>query len=90
MNAVFLMIVHVITDQSAKMLLVQRDHMIQNLAAATSDPALRRSVLPWRLNTGALRLEAGCLQEADHIGIEFRIVVEDDISIGSGLGECFT
>jgi hypothetical protein len=32
--------------------------------------------LPWRLHTCALRLQTRCLQEADHIGIEFRIVVQ--------------
>ena len=37
---ILLMVVHVITHDSAKMFLVQRDHMVQHLPPATADPAL--------------------------------------------------
>jgi hypothetical protein len=33
-------VAHVVPDQPAKMLLIQRDHMVEDLAAATSYPAL--------------------------------------------------
>ena len=39
-NAVFMMIVHVVADEPAKVRLIQRNHVIEDLAAATSDPAL--------------------------------------------------
>ena len=51
------------------------DDVVQDLAAATSDPALRNAVLPWRLNTGALRLKASRLQKNELILIKFRVVV---------------
>jgi len=49
------MIARVIADHPAKMLLVQRGNMIENLAATTA-ASFGRSVLPWRLAPGALRL----------------------------------
>src|SRR5450759_2277826 len=49
-------IVHVIQDQPAKMQLVQRDDMVENLAMAAFHPALRGPILPWRLNTRSLGL----------------------------------
>ena len=89
MDPVIVVEVDVIANQASEMWFVQYDDVVEDLAAAASDPALRSTVLPWRLDTGALRLETGCLQEVHHIGIEFRIVVQDDISIRTSLGECF-
>src|SRR5450759_5488678 len=63
--------------------------MVEDLAAAASHPAFRNPVLPRRLNTRALRLKAGCVQERNHIGIELRVVVEDRITIRTRLGEYF-
>ena len=45
-NAVIVVVVHVIANEPPQMLFVQRDHMVENLAAAASYPALRRPVLP--------------------------------------------
>lgn len=49
---------------------VQRDHVVEKLAPTASDPPLGHSILPGRLNTGALRIQACRLQERDHILIE--------------------
>ena len=40
MNAVFVVIVHVIADQPPQMFFVQRYDVVENLMAAASDPAL--------------------------------------------------
>jgi hypothetical protein len=45
-NGVVIVVTHIVADQSAKMLLVQRDDMVEDLAPATSDPAFRDSILP--------------------------------------------
>jgi hypothetical protein len=68
---------------------VQRDDVVEDLPPATADPALRDPVLPGRLHTRALRLEAGGLQESDYIGIEIGVVVEEDILILTSVGERF-
>ena len=72
-----------------KMLFVQRDDMVENLAATASYPAFRGPVLPRRLNTCSLRSEARCRQEGNHIRIEFQVVVENGITIRTGLGKSF-
>ena len=68
---------------------VQRDEVVEKLAPTTPDPPLGRPILPGRLNTGALRLQACRLQKRDHIPIELRIMVEDHIPILTRLGERF-
>ena len=90
MNPVIVVEGDVIVNQTSQVWFVPCDDVVEDLAAAASDPALRRPVLPWRPHTGTLRLQTGCLQKSDHIGIELRIVVEDDISIRASFSECFT
>ena len=52
-NPVVVIVVDVITNEPPEMLFVQRDDMIENLAAAASDPAFRKPILPGGLNTCA-------------------------------------
>jgi hypothetical protein len=68
---------------------VQRNDVIEKLSPTASHPTLGGSILPGRLDTRALRLKAGRLQQRDHIPIELRIVVEDHITILTRLGKCF-
>ena len=79
-NAVLVVVVHVIANQPPEMLFVQRDDMIENLAAGTSGPSFSDSILPWRLDTRPLGLQTGGFQERDDIGVKLRIAVEDDVS----------
>ena len=90
MNPVVVVVVHVIANEPPQMLFVQRNNMVENLSAAASYPAFRGPVLPRCLNTRALRFEASSLQEGNHIRIEFRIVIEDGITIRTSLGKRFT
>ena len=56
-NAVVVVVVHVLTEESNQVSLAQRDHMIQQLAATASDPTFRRAILPGSLHGRAFRLE---------------------------------
>ena len=56
---------------------VQCDDMVQNLAATTSNPAFRGSILPGRLDARPLRFQTRRLQKRNDGGIEFRIAVQD-------------
>ena len=49
-NAILVIIAHVVADQTAKMLFIHRDDMVEELAAAASDPSFGGSVLPRCLN----------------------------------------
>jgi len=75
-------IVDVITDQAAQVPFIQRDDVIEHLAAATPDPSFRGSVLPGRLHARSFGPQPGRLQESDHVGVEDRIAVQDHITIG--------
>jgi len=46
-NAILLVIAHVLADQTAKMFFIHRDDMVQDLATAASNPSFSGSVLPW-------------------------------------------
>src|SRR5712692_10709474 len=89
-NPVVVVGVHIIANEPPQVLFVKRDDVVENLAAAASHPAFRNPVLPRCLNTRALRSEARGFQEGNHIGIEFRVMVEDGIAIRTSLGKGFT
>ena len=80
-NPVPVVVDHVLANQPPQVRFVQRDDVVEKLAPTASDPTLGGSILPGRLNTGALRLELRRLQERDHIFIELRIVIEDHITV---------
>ncbi len=88
MNAVVVIVVHVIANEPSEMLFVQRDDMVESLSAAASTQRSRSPVLPRRLQACALRLQASSLQKGNHIGSEFRFVVEDGMTMTS-LGKRF-
>ena len=50
--------------------LVHGDDMIQNFSPTTAHPSFRQTILPWRLNTGSLGLQTGCLQKPDHVSVD--------------------
>jgi hypothetical protein len=72
------------------MLLVQRDDMVRDLAAATSDPAFRDSILPGRLDARPLGFQTRCPQERDDITVELRVAIQDDVTVRVSLGKGLT
>ena len=89
-SPVLVVVVHIVLHQPPQMAFIERDDMIEDLTAATSHPAFRNPVLPGGLNTGVFRLEARCLQEGHHLDVEFRVAVQDHITIRTSLGEGFS
>ena len=70
------------------MAFIQRDDMVEDLPAGTSDPAFGDSILPGSLYARPFRLQARGLQERDHFGIELRIVIQNGVTIRLLSGEC--
>ncbi len=62
-NAVLVKVEDVITDKAQQMLFVQRDHVVQQLTPATSNPALRAAILPRRLNARSFWASAELLSK---------------------------
>src|SRR5688572_29158616 len=83
-STIFVMVVHVLADQPPKMCFVQRYDMVKHFAAATSYPAFRYAILPGRLDARSLGCQSRCLQKHDDISVEFRISVQNHISIRAG------
>src|SRR5262249_52418945 len=88
-NPVGMVVVHVVAHQPSQMLFIQRDDVVENLTTATSYPTHCDSVLPRRLNTRALRLQAGCLQKRDHLSIEFRVAIQNNVTVQTTIAKCF-
>jgi len=88
-NPICVMVVHVIADQPAKMLFIQRNDVVEDFSPATSHPSFRNSILPRRFYAGPFGLQSRCLQEGDHFVIECGISIEDGISIWTRFGESF-
>jgi len=60
--------------------LIHDDHMVEQIAAAIADPALRNSVLPRTAETGPLGLDAKALYRVDYFLVELSAAIEDQIA----------
>jgi hypothetical protein len=60
---------------------IQRDDMVEDLAAAASNPSFGGSVLPWGLNTRPLSLQSGRLEERNDVVIKDGIVIQNGVAI---------
>src|SRR5262245_31312019 len=83
MNAVLLVVVDVLTDHPIEMGFVERDDVVEQLAATTAYPALRDAVLPRCPNPCARRVQTGGLQKRDHVAVKRRVVVEQYEAMGA-------
>ena len=71
----------VLPDEPPQITFVECDHMIEKLTAATADPAFRDPVLPRRLHACALRRQPYGPKELNHVGIEFRVAVDNYVAV---------
>jgi hypothetical protein len=63
-DAILLVIAHVVMDQTAKVFFVHRDNVVEDLTAAASNPSFGGSVLPWCLNARPFWLKSGGLSRS--------------------------
>ena len=63
--------------------------MVEQFSTDAADPTFRGSILPRAPDTRAHRFEITGFQEVEDVTAEFRIMVEQHISIGAGKRECF-
>ena len=68
---------------------VERDHMVQDLSPTTSNPSFRGSILPGRLDARPLRFQTRRLQKTDDRGIEFRIAIQDHVTVWASFRKGF-
>ena len=65
-NAILLVVAHVVAHQPPEMCFVQCDDMVQDLSPATSDPALRQTILPGCLHARPFGLKSRRLPKREH------------------------
>ena len=64
---------------------MERNHMVQQLAAAASHPSFRHSILPGGLPASALGLQAHGSQRAQNFRVELAVPIQDCIAVRGGL-----
>jgi hypothetical protein len=69
------------------MWLVEWDHVIEDFSATSSHPSFGHSVLPGCLYARLLGLQTCRLQKSDHLGVVFRIMIEDRVTIRDSFRE---
>ena len=89
MRAIFMVVVDVFVQQPFQMPLIHHDYMVDQITAAVANPAFGNAVLPRTSEAGSFGLDAEAFNRVDHLFIEVRCPVEDQVTgnqvIGKGL-----
>ena len=84
MSAVLVVIANVIIHETFQMLLVQNNHMVEQISAAVANPALGEAVLPWAPKTGPLWLDIETPYRLNHFFVELSTAIKDQVT-GRGI-----
>jgi hypothetical protein len=80
MRQVLVIIADIVFHEAFQMVFVKHDHMAEQVPAAVADEAFRDSVLPRALKARSLRTNTKALDRINHIVIEARAAIEDQIA----------
>jgi hypothetical protein len=69
-SPIFKVIANILGDQPLEVLLIQDDHMVEQVLSATPDPALRDTVLPRTAKSSARGLASQVSYCRNHVGSE--------------------
>lgn len=89
MCPILVVVANVLVHQTFQMPLVQDDHMIEQITAAVTDPALGDTVLPRTSEAGSFGLDAESLQGVDDFFVEVRTSIKDHVARSRVVGERF-
>jgi hypothetical protein len=84
MNAIFVTVLKVLSNQPPHVGLAQHDHVLKQVSATASDPALRHAVLPRTVVGRSNQLAAEAFPHPRDVSVELAITVEDQV-LGCGL-----
>ena len=84
MRAVVVIVGQILKTEPTEMALVERDDMVDHLAANTTDPSFGNSVLPGAPHTCLCGFNAACPQELEDVAAELGIMIEQDVTVGAG------
>jgi hypothetical protein len=80
MRSVIVVVADALIHEALEMTFIHNDHVAEQIPAAVADPTLGHAVLPRTSITGPLRLDAEALHSLDHIAIEVRTAIKDQVS----------
>ncbi len=86
-RSVLVIVRQILTTEASQVLFIQRDDVIHQLTANTTDPAFRDSVLPRAPQTGSYRFDAASFQKPENLVTELRVAIKQDITKGAGQRE---
>ena len=69
-SPIFMVVAHILGHQPLEVLLIQDDHVVQQVSSATPDPALRHTVLPRTAKSCPGRLASQISYRRNHVGSE--------------------
>src|SRR6266436_7000558 len=90
MSPVLMVVEHVGRHQPFEMPLIQDDHVVQQVASATSHPALRNTVLPRTAKDRSSWLAPHVLHSRNHLGSKLCVSIEYQESVWLLVGPCFS
>ena len=90
MRSIFMVVMDVISHQAFQMTLIENNDMIEQVPAAVTDPAFGNAVLPRTSKAGSLGLNAQGFDHVDHLTVEVRRPIKDQIFRGRIVRECFS
>ena len=80
-NAIILVITNILADDATKVFFMERDDVVEDLAAAASNPSFGRSVLPWAVNARSFGFQSGGRQERNDVAVEDGIVIQNGVAV---------
>ena len=90
MRPVFVVVANILVNESFQVAFVEHDHVVEQIAATTPHEAFRNPILPRALETGPLGLSTEALDSLDHVFVEVRSAVEDQVAWCGVIGKGFT
>ena len=86
-NAIGVVVLDVLTEQSSQVVFTEDDQMIEKLATNRSHESFRGPVLPRTLQCGSLEMDSESRDGACNVRRKDRVVVEDEIAMRRVIGE---
>ena len=90
MSPVLVVVEQIQRHQPFQMPLIQEDHVVQQVAPATSHPALRNRVLPGTAKGSAGGLASHLPHRRNHLGSKLCVAVEEQESVPLLVGPGFS
>ena len=80
MRPVLVVVTNVFLQHAFQVPFIQDDYVVEQVPTVAADPSFCNTVLPWASEAGPLRLNAEALYRIDHIFVEIRAAIKDQVS----------